>query len=150
MRNVQEQVKKSILLPNIVQTFHCLNKLLKWSQTLCKFSVLSLEFQFFSINGTIFTHNRSEQVWLQNTKNVKNMRYEQNYLDRRVVGSFITITSAMSPNLEKYSLRPSAKKSEKIGISFKPNNPNYLICTHAHCYIVFWKMSLALIIYIIM
>ena len=112
-RNVQEQVKKSILLPNIVLTFHCLNKLLKWSQTLCKFLVLSLEFQSFSINVTIFTHNRSEQVWLQNTKNVKNMRYEQNYLDRRVVGSFITITSAMSPNLEKYSFRPSAKKIRK-------------------------------------
>lgn len=31
------------------------------------------------------------------------------YLDLLVVGSFITITSAMSPNLAKYSLRPSEK-----------------------------------------
>ena len=72
------------------------------------------------------------------------MKYEKNYLDRRVVGSFITITSAMSPNLEKYSFRPSAKKLEKTALV---SNPNYLICTHA---LVFWKMSLALIIYIIM
>ena len=26
MRNLQEQIKKSILLPKIVLTFHCLNK----------------------------------------------------------------------------------------------------------------------------
>ena len=31
MRNLQEQVKKSILLPKIVLTFHCLNKLFKGS-----------------------------------------------------------------------------------------------------------------------
>lgn len=34
------------------------------------------------------------------------------YLERRVVGSFITMTSAMSPNLEKYSLRPSEREEE--------------------------------------
>ena len=30
------------------------------------------------------------------------------YLDRRVVGSFMTMTSVTSPNLLKYSLKPSA------------------------------------------
>lgn len=35
---------------------------------------------------------------------------EEAYLDLLVVGSFITITSAMSPNFEKYSLRLSAMK----------------------------------------
>ena len=32
------------------------------------------------------------------------------YLDRLVVGSFMTITSAMSPNLAKYSFRLSEKR----------------------------------------
>ena len=41
---------KNILLPKIVLTFHCLNKLFKWSQKFWKFSAFSLEFQkFFSI-----------------------------------------------------------------------------------------------------
>ena len=39
----------------------------------------------------------------------KNTEWKKTHLDLRVVGSFITITSAMSPNLEKYSLRPSVK-----------------------------------------
>ena len=33
--------------------------------------------------------------------------YSKAYLDRLVVGSFMTITSAMSPNLAKYSFRLS-------------------------------------------
>ena len=60
--------KKSIMLPKIVLTFHCLNKLFLWSQKFCKFSAFSLEFQkFFSITRTIFSHSRSEQFWKQNT-----------------------------------------------------------------------------------
>lgn len=34
------------------------------------------------------------------------------YLDRRVVGSFITITSVISPNLLKYSLSDSVKQNK--------------------------------------
>ena len=45
------------------------------------------------------------------------------YLERRVVGSFITITSAISPNFEKYSFNPSEKgnflEDPKLGISKK-------------------------------
>ena len=55
LRNLQEQVKKSILLPKIVLTFHCLNKLFYWSQKFCKFSAL--------FTRTIFSHSRSEQFW---------------------------------------------------------------------------------------
>ena len=72
VRNLQEQVKKALcyqkLLPKIVLTFHCLNKLFKWSQTICKFSAFSLEFQnFFSITRIFFSLIRSEQFWQQNT-----------------------------------------------------------------------------------
>ena len=43
------------MLPEIVLTFHCLNKLFKWSQKICKFSNFNLEFQkFFSTIRTIF------------------------------------------------------------------------------------------------
>ena len=45
------------------------------------------------------------------------------YLERLVVGSFITITSAISPNFEKYSFNPSKKgnflEDSKLGISKK-------------------------------
>ena len=42
-------------MPEIVLTFHCLNKLFRRSQNFCKFSAFSLEFQkFFSITRTIF------------------------------------------------------------------------------------------------
>ena len=63
LRNLQEQVKKSILLLEIVLTFHCLNRLFMWSQKVCKFSAFSLEFQkIFSITRTIFSNSeRSEQ-----------------------------------------------------------------------------------------
>ena len=67
LRNIQEQVK-NILLPIIVLTFHCLNKLFYWSQKFCKFSAFSLDFQkFFSITRTIFSLSRLEQFWKQNT-----------------------------------------------------------------------------------
>ena len=39
---------KSILLPKIVLTFLCLNKLFKWSQKCCKFFAFSLKFKKFS------------------------------------------------------------------------------------------------------
>ena len=39
------------MLPEIVLTFHCLNKLFMWSQKFCKFSAFSLEFQFFLTVG---------------------------------------------------------------------------------------------------
>ena len=56
----------------IVLTVHYLNKLFKWSQKVCKFSVFILEFQkFFSVNRTFFSHSRSEQCWKQNTNNKK-------------------------------------------------------------------------------
>ena len=43
------------MLPKIVRTFHCLNKLFYWYQKFCEFSGFSLEFQkFFSITRTIF------------------------------------------------------------------------------------------------
>ena len=59
---------KSILLPKIVLTFHCLNKLFLWSQNFCKFSSFSLKFQkFFSTTRTFFSQRRSEQFWQQNT-----------------------------------------------------------------------------------
>ena len=45
--------------------------------------------------------------WKNSGKNTEWKK--KTHLDLRVVGSFITITSAMSPNLEKYSLRPSVK-----------------------------------------
>ena len=63
LRNLQEQVKKTlILLPKIVLTFHCSNKLFQWSQKNFKFYAFSLEFQkFLSITRTIFSHSRSEQ-----------------------------------------------------------------------------------------
>ena len=42
------------MLPEIVLTFHCLNKLFLWSQIFWKFSAFSLEFQkIFSIARTI-------------------------------------------------------------------------------------------------
>ena len=65
LRNLQEQVKKVFCyLPDIILTFHCLNKLFKWSQKFWKFSAFSFEFQiFFSITRTIFSHSRSEQFW---------------------------------------------------------------------------------------
>ena len=60
---------KSFLLPKIVLTFHCLNKLFYWSQKCYKFSAFILVFQkFFSITLTIFSHSRSEQFWLQKSK----------------------------------------------------------------------------------
>jgi hypothetical protein len=53
---------KSILLPKVVLTLHCLNTFFYQSQKFCKFSAFSLEFQnIFSITGTIFSHSsRSE------------------------------------------------------------------------------------------
>ena len=46
---------KSIMLPKILLTFYCLNKLFLWSQKFCKFSAFSLEFQkFFSITKQCF------------------------------------------------------------------------------------------------
>ena len=53
---------KSILSPNIVLTFHCLNKLFQWSQPQVS--------KVFSITRTIFSHNRSEIFWKQNTNGV--------------------------------------------------------------------------------
>ena len=51
----------------IVLIFHCLNKVFKWSQNFCKFSIFSLEFQkLFSMTRTIYSHSRSEQFWKQN------------------------------------------------------------------------------------
>lgn len=41
-------------------------------------------------------------------------RGQKIYLERRVVGSFITITSAISPNLLKYSLKLSGKQPQNI------------------------------------
>ena len=39
-----------------------LKNLSKWSQSLCKFSTFNLQFQkFFWVDGTIFSHNRSDQ-----------------------------------------------------------------------------------------
>jgi hypothetical protein len=46
------------------------------------------------------------------------------YLERRVVGSFITITSAISPNFEKCSFRPSVNNI-KTNIKWK-NNVNVI------------------------
>ena len=63
----QEQVKKYSVSKNVL-TFHCLNKLVKWTQNFCKVSAFSLEFQkFFSITWTIFSQYRSEQFWKENT-----------------------------------------------------------------------------------
>ena len=46
---------KNILLPKIVLTFHCLNKLFKSSPKFCKFLAFSLEFPKFFLNTrTIF------------------------------------------------------------------------------------------------
>ena len=45
---------KSILLPKIVLTSHCLNKLFEWSQKICKFSAFSLEFPKFFLITRIF------------------------------------------------------------------------------------------------
>ena len=43
------------MLPKIVTTFHCLNKLFQRSQKVCKFSAFTIEFQkFFSISITFF------------------------------------------------------------------------------------------------
>jgi len=39
------------------------------------------------------------------------------YLERRVVGSFITITSVISPNLLKYSLSDSEKNKQYLSIT---------------------------------
>ena len=48
--------QKSTMLPEIVLTFYCFNKLSKWSQNFWKFSAFSLEFQkFFLITRTIFS-----------------------------------------------------------------------------------------------
>ena len=59
-------------------------------------------------------------------KNIINCNVRTNfflYLERLVVGSFITITSAISPNFEKYSFNPSEKgnflEDSKLGISKK-------------------------------
>jgi len=66
LRNLQKQVKKAVS-KNFLN-FHCSNKLLWWSQNVCKFLAFSLEFQkFFLITKTIFSHSRSEQFWKQNT-----------------------------------------------------------------------------------
>ena len=55
MRNLQEKVKKTFWYKKNVLTFHCLNKLFKWSQKFCKFSACSQELQkFFSITRTLF------------------------------------------------------------------------------------------------
>ena len=55
---------KRILLPKIVLTFYCLDKLFLQSQKFCKVSAFSLEFQkFFLITRTFFSHSRSEQFW---------------------------------------------------------------------------------------
>ena len=51
MRNLQEQVKKNLLLPKIVLTFHCLNEL--FYSNLKNFA-FSLEFQFFLNDWNIF------------------------------------------------------------------------------------------------
>ena len=60
----RNKLKKHSLLPKIVLTFHCLNKLFQGFQKFCKFSAFSLEFQkFFLVNKTIFSHTRSEQFW---------------------------------------------------------------------------------------
>ena len=43
------------MLPEIVLTFHCLNKLFNWSQKFCKFSAFSLEFwKFFNAWNNFF------------------------------------------------------------------------------------------------
>ena len=56
------------MLPKIVLTLDCLNKLFQWSQKFCKFSAFSLKFQnFFSITRTTFSRSRSKQFWWQNT-----------------------------------------------------------------------------------
>ena len=47
LEQLEFKLEKIIMLPEIVLTFHCLNKLFKWSQKFCKFSAFSLEFQKF-------------------------------------------------------------------------------------------------------
>ena len=60
MRNLQEQVKKAFCFKN-------------WSDlSLFRINCSSylysrLNQKFFSINGTIFSHSKSEQFWKQNT-----------------------------------------------------------------------------------
>ena len=70
LRNLQDQVEKSISFPKIVLISHCSNILFLWSQKICKVSDFSLKFQmFFSVTRTIFltVGRRSEQFWKQNT-----------------------------------------------------------------------------------
>ena len=51
----RNKLLKKHSVSKIVLTFHCSNKLFKWSQNVCKFSTFSLEFQnFFSITRIFF------------------------------------------------------------------------------------------------
>ena len=54
--------------------------------------------------------------------------YSKAYLDRLVVGSFMTITSAMSPNLAKYSFRLSEIRINDSSI------------IHKYVYLDFWRV----------
>ena len=55
--------------------------------------------------------------------------YSKAYLDRLVVGSFMTITSAMSPNLAKYSFRLSEIRINDSSIfRFLPCAPQKSTC----------------------
>ena len=75
---------KNILLPEIVLTFHSLNKLFLWSQKVCKFSAFSLEFQkFFSITRTIFSHSKSEQFQIsQSNRDLISRSYIRGQISR--------------------------------------------------------------------
>ena len=56
-------------MPEIVRTFHCLNRLFKWSQKCCKFLAFSFEFQkFFSITRTFFFSQWVRTIFVQKSK----------------------------------------------------------------------------------